>query len=88
MKRYIVRIPKKIKKKIEKFPKHYQIKIKEKLKMLEIIPYPYGCVSMAGYENRTRIRVGIYRIVYEVFEYEIVVNVVNIDNRKDVYKGE
>lgn len=87
MKKYTVRIPKKIKKKIKRFPEKAQIKIKEKMKSLEDEPYPYGCLAVQGYENRTRIRVGIYRMVYEVFEYEIIINIINVDHRKDVYKG-
>ena len=49
-------------------------------------PYPPGVQQMKGYENRWRIRVGDYRIIYEIYEQELVVLVVRVGHRKEVYR--
>lgn len=49
-------------------------------------PRPTGSVKLAGDENAWRIRVGEYRILYEIHDRRLVVLVVRIGHRKDVYK--
>jgi mRNA interferase RelE/StbE len=41
---------------------------------------------MAGEPNTYRVRVGDYRIVYEVFDSRLVVQVVRVGHRRDVYR--
>ena len=48
-------------------------------------PRPPGCTKLSGYD-RYRIRQGSYRIIYGIEEEELVVYVVKIGHRKDVYK--
>jgi mRNA interferase RelE/StbE len=48
-------------------------------------PRPHGCLKMRG-ETSYRIRVGDYRIVYEIHDRIITVIVVGIGNRKDIYR--
>jgi mRNA interferase RelE/StbE len=49
-------------------------------------PRPGGCEKLSGQE-RYRVRQGRYRIVYEVGDRELVVVVVKVGHRKDVYRG-
>ena len=49
-------------------------------------PRPSGCVKIAGGEHY-RVRQGRYRIVYEVRDAELVVLVVRVGDRRDVYRG-
>jgi len=49
-------------------------------------PRPPGCTKLSGYD-RYRIRVGSYRIVYGIEDDELVVYVVKVGHRKDVYRG-
>ena len=49
-------------------------------------PKPPGCRKLSG-SNKYRIRQGNYRIVYSVEDDKLVVYVVKIGNRKDVYKA-
>jgi mRNA interferase RelE/StbE len=55
------------------------------LRSLETNPRPPGCLKMQGSELY-RIRVGDYRVIYQVRDATLVVLVVNIGNRRDVYR--
>jgi mRNA interferase RelE/StbE len=49
-------------------------------------PRPVGCEKLAGQSDRYRIRVGRYRIVYSIIDDELLVHVVRVGHRKDVYR--
>ena len=48
-------------------------------------PRPYGYKKLKG-EDAYRIRVGDYRIIYEIDDDVVLVTVVSVGHRKDVYK--
>ena len=50
-------------------------------------PRPPGCVKLQGEDVLWRIRVGDYRVVYAIREEELIVLVVKVAHRKDVYRG-
>lgn len=49
-------------------------------------PYPFGTKKMRGGESLWRIRVGDYRIVYRVEGHRLVVLIVKIGHRREVYR--
>ena len=49
-------------------------------------PRPPGCVKLAGAEDLWRIRVRQYRVIYQILDGELIVVVVKIGDRKDVYR--
>ena len=49
-------------------------------------PRPVGCEKLAGQDDRYRIRVGRFRIVYSIADPELVVLVVRVADRKDAYR--
>jgi mRNA interferase RelE/StbE len=49
-------------------------------------PRGTGCEKLSGQE-RYRVRQGVYRIVYEIQDNVLVVVVVTVGHRKEVYKG-
>ena len=49
-------------------------------------PRPPGCQKLSG-QDRYRVRQGEYRIVYSVEDEELIVYVVKVGHRKDVYRG-
>ena len=49
-------------------------------------PRPPGCDKLAGEDDRYRIRVGRYRVVYSVGDGELLVVMVRVGHRKDVYR--
>ena len=48
-------------------------------------PRPRGCQKLSG-QDRYRVRQGEYRIVYSVEDEELIVFVVKVGHRKDVYR--
>jgi mRNA interferase RelE/StbE len=49
-------------------------------------PRPTGCVKLADEPDLYRIRVGDYRIVYQVMDAEVKVLVLSIGHRRDIYR--
>lgn len=49
-------------------------------------PRPSGCRKLAGSERTWRLRVGDYRVVYEIEDDVLVVLVMRIRHRRDVYR--
>lgn len=50
-------------------------------------PRPPDCVNLQGEDDLSRIRVGDYRVVYAIRDAVLVVLVVRVAHRKDVYRG-
>lgn len=47
----------------------------------------YGDIKpLVGYENLYRLRVGTYRIIYTIEQDLLIIRVMNVGNRGDVYK--
>lgn len=53
---------------------------------LEQDPRPAGCKKLTGESTAWRIRVGDYRILYEVVDNLLVVTVIRVAHRREVYK--
>lgn len=53
---------------------------------LAIDPRPAGSVQLKGGQGELRIRIGNYRVVYEVHDDELVVLVLRAGHRRDVYR--
>jgi mRNA interferase RelE/StbE len=49
-------------------------------------PRPAGCEKLSGQTDRYRIRVGRFRVVHSIDDDELVVLVVRVAHRKDVYR--
>lgn len=49
-------------------------------------PRPPGCRKLTGTENDWRIRVGDYRVVYDIEDAVRVVRVMRVRHRRDVYR--
>lgn len=50
-------------------------------------PRPRGSKKLAGEDNLWRIRVGLYRVVYTVKDDVLIVLVLKIGHRREVYRG-
>jgi mRNA interferase RelE/StbE len=65
--------------------KLYQ-RLREALDALEENPRPVNSVKLQGEEELYRVRVGDYRIVYQIQDKQLIVLVVQIGHRREVYR--
>lgn len=49
-------------------------------------PRPPGCIQLKGGGGELRIRVGDYRVIYDVQDDKLVVLVLRVGHRRDVYR--
>lgn len=84
--KYSVHLTRTAEKQLKKLPKQFQTKVAAVLLSLQIDPWPYGSKKLSGFESTFRLRVGEYRIIYEVQKKEVIVTVLKIGNRKDIYR--
>jgi mRNA interferase RelE/StbE len=66
---------------------HIQRQIMSNIRSLAENPYPSGCKKLKGYKDLYRITSRNYRIVYTIREKILVVFVVRVAHRKDVYRN-
>ena len=71
---------------LKSFAEPVQRRIARRLRTLAENPRPHGVKKLAGEENLYRIREGNYRIVYTIRDKELIVLVVKIGARKEVYR--
>lgn len=72
-------------KQLDKLSDHIANPIFKAIRSLSKNPRPGGCKKLTGRPGY-RIRVGDYRIIYEIINKELVVTVVSLGHRKDVYE--
>ena len=83
--KYEVRLSKRADRELASLEASTRSRIVERLKDLRDDPFPRGVVKLQGRESVYRIRVGDYRVLYEVFRKEGVVLVDKVDHRSGVY---
>ena len=72
-------------KELNKIPKKELSKITDKINSLSQDPRPSGCEKLAV-QNAYRIRQGSYRIIYIIEDDKLVVLVIKVGHRRDVYR--
>lgn len=71
---------------LEKLPREVQRRIVSKIEALRNDPFPAGCTKMQAMVDAWRIRSGDYRVVYQVHRGVLIVLVLTVGHRKDVYR--
>ena len=61
-------------------------RIVAKIRSLGDDPRPPGYEKLAGQEGRYRIRSGRYRVIYSIGDVEVLVVVVRVGHRREVYR--
>jgi mRNA interferase RelE/StbE len=82
---YKVKIEDKVVKFLQMLDSKIRRQIINKLRALAQNPRPAGCTAIKGDKNLYRIRSGDYRIVYRIHDRELLVLVVRIGHRKNIY---
>lgn len=86
MEKYSLAFKKSVAKDLHKIPNKDVKKILIKIKELQSNPRADGCIKLSGQE-RYRFRYGVYRIVYEIKDSELIILVVKVAHRGQVYKN-
>lgn len=85
MAKYKLRFKKSVTKDLRNIQNKDVKRILNKIESLCNDPRAEGCIKLSGQEHY-RIRQGIYRIVYEIQDLELVIVVIKVAHRSDVYK--
>jgi len=83
---YKVIVPKPVQKQLDRIPDKICEKILEKIINLKDNPRPHDCLKLKGFDDEYRIRIGDYRVRYEIIENESLVLLLHCKHRKDIYK--
>ena len=86
MGKYRLRLKKSAAKEIENLPRKDCARVVGAIQKLLDDPYEQNTQKLSGQE-KYRIRVGNYRVLYEIINDELVVMVVKVGHRKDVYRN-
>ena len=82
---YSILLTKSAAKELESVPTKDRQRIVTKIGTLADNPRPVGAEKLSG-DDKYRIRQGNYRILYEIIDAELIVTVVRVSNRRDVYR--
>ena len=82
---YSILFTKSAAKELESVPTKDRQRTVSKIRSLADDPRPTGVEKLGG-DDKYRIRQGDYRILYEIVDAELIVTVVRIGNRRDVYR--
>lgn len=85
--RYRVEVARRALKALQRLPRPGQQRVRAAIDLLADDPRPPGCVKLTGEDGTYRVRTGDYRIVYDVLDDRLVVQVVRIGHRREVYRG-
>ncbi len=70
----------------KKLNKQTQKRIAKIIDLLKIDQLPFGVVKLKGSNDFYRLRAGDYRIIYTIEKDRLLILILKIGNRKDVYK--
>jgi mRNA interferase RelE/StbE len=83
---YTIIISKSVQKQIDNLPNDVIERVIEKIQSLALEPRPDGVVKLKGADNEYRIRIGDYRVRYEIDDESQLVQILQCKHRKDVYR--
>ncbi len=63
----------------------FQRQIAKKIEFLRKDPFSSDSIKLKGHETFYRIRSGDYRIIYEILDKELIILVIKIGHRRDIY---
>jgi mRNA interferase RelE/StbE len=83
---YQIIIPKPVQKQLDKLPNSVYTKIIKKIQLLAVNPRPEGVIKLKGSDNEYRIRIGDYRLRYEIKDEQLIILLLRCQHRKDIYR--
>lgn len=83
---YSIIVTNSARKQLLKLPALIQQRIAEAIDALAEIPRPHGFEPIKGLSDTFRIRVGDYRVIYALRDEELLVLVIRVGHRRDIYR--
>jgi mRNA interferase RelE/StbE len=71
---------------LEKLPQAARNRLGSKIEALRDDPFPAGCKKLSGLPDTWRVRVGDYRVIYQVHKTSLLVLVLTVGHRREVYR--
>ena len=85
--RYIVEYARDVEKDLRKIPKTIRDRIRKAIEEKLIFnPRDYGENLTGDWKGFRRIRIGDYRVIYDIIDDKLIIFVIKIDHRKDIYR--
>ena len=85
MAKYKIVFKKSVKKDLSTIPKKDIKRLLNRIDLLADNPRAEGCIKLTG-EDKYRVRVGLYRIIYQIRDQELVVSVIKVGHRSSIYR--
>jgi mRNA interferase RelE/StbE len=86
MARLRVEISRTAERQLKRLPKPDQARLVQTVLALADDPFPKGSRKLSGYDDVFRVRTGNYRILYSVSKSKLIVVILKVGHRKDVYR--
>ena len=83
---YIVNLQSKAKRQLKSLGEKTAERLNLAMQKLAFEPRPRGCKKMKGHQDQYRIRVGEFRIIYDVDDGVRIIDIVKLGDRKEVYR--
>lgn len=88
MDHYKIEFDRRVKKDLKSVPTQDIERIKAAISNLSVNPRPYGCKKLKGKKYEYfRIRVGNYRVIYTIKDEILLIIVVRVGHRKEIYQS-
>ena len=86
MARYEIEISRTAEKQLRRLPRDDQERVASAMLALADNPFPRGARKLSGYDDVFRVRAGRYRILYSVSGHALIIVVLKVGHRRDVYR--
>jgi len=82
---YGLSILRRAQKELQRLPHEDYERVRDAIRALAHEPRPPGCLVLTGRAG-WRIRVGTYRVIYEIDDVQRIITVLHVGHRRDVYR--
>lgn len=82
---YEISILRRAQKELAKLPQKDYQKVRNAIRNLADNPRPSGCKKLKG-RPAWRIRVGVYRVIYEISDQKLIITIIDLGHRRDIYR--
>lgn len=76
-----------VKKELRRLTLHDRVAIVKKIELLKEVPKPEGSAKLKGSRDLFRIRHGDYRVIYQLQKGVLVIIIIRIGHRREIYKN-